>query len=328
MFEKSPNASSRSAGSLVLSLSLHGVAVIAIFLAHYSIAPAPRREATVRLFAPAPAPAHASAPIRKPAAIRAPKRFIPPAAAKLAIPAPIVPEAPAIQALPSIAIPAPPTIVAAEAPPAPKPIEPPAVPVRTGVFANAAAVTKGAPNTAAQVRTGGFAGASAGPDAARHTAQVSAAGFGDAGIAGNVSTRRAVASAGFGDASSAAISTGGHGAVRAGGFGDAVAAAPPVNVRRAAAAASPVTAARILDKPRPAYTEEARRLQIEGEVQLEVVFGASGEIQILRVVRGLGHGLDENAALAAKSIRFLPARREGHAVDSTATVHILFQLAS
>lgn len=88
------------------------------------------------------------------------------------------------------------------------------------------------------------------------------------------------------------------------------------------------SAAQILDKPRPAYTEEARRLLIEGEVQLEVLFGASGEIHILRVVRGLGHGLDENAVHAAKAIRFLPAKRDGRAVDSTATVHIIFQLAS
>ena len=90
----------------------------------------------------------------------------------------------------------------------------------------------------------------------------------------------------------------------------------------------PVTAAQILEKPRPAYTEEARRLQIEGEVQLEILFGASGEIHILRVLQGLGHGLDENAAQAARTIRFLPAKREGRPVDSTATVHIIFQLAS
>ncbi len=89
-----------------------------------------------------------------------------------------------------------------------------------------------------------------------------------------------------------------------------------------------MTAAQILEKPRPVYTEEARRLQIEGEVQLEILFGASGEIHILRVVRGLGHGLDENAVQAARTIRYLPAKRDGRPVDSTATVHIIFQLAS
>ena len=69
-------------------------------------------------------------------------------------------------------------------------------------------------------------------------------------------------------------------------------------------------------------------MKIEGEVQLEVLFRASGQVDIVRVVRGLGHGLDENAAQAARTIRFLPARREGRPVDSTATVHIMFQLAS
>src|SRR2546429_2735180 len=52
----------------------------------------------------------------------------------------------------------------------------------------------------------------------------------------------------------------------------------------------------------PAYTEEARRLRIEGEVVLEVVFGASGKLHVVRVVRGLGHGLDENAVRAAEQI--------------------------
>jgi TonB family protein len=110
-------------------------------------------------------------------------------------------------------------------------------------------------------------------------------------------------------------------------LGDAVAAAPSAGGPRSQS--EPLaTTAQILDKPRPAYTEEARRLRIEGEVQLEVLFGASGEIHILRVVHGLGHGLDENAAVAAKATRFLPAKRDGRAVDSTALVHITFQLAS
>jgi TonB family protein len=83
----------------------------------------------------------------------------------------------------------------------------------------------------------------------------------------------------------------------------------------------------ILFKPRPQYTEEGRRLQIEGEVSIEVLFAASGEIRILRVARGLGHGLDENAVRAAQAIRFRPAVRDGIAVDFAGTVRITFQLA-
>jgi protein TonB len=111
-----------------------------------------------------------------------------------------------------------------------------------------------------------------------------------------------------------------------GAFGDAsVAAASPVSARGSAASAT--VAAEILDKPRPSYSGEALRLKIEGEVLLEVMFEASGETKVVRVIRGLGHGLDEAAMSAARRIRFRPARRDGAAVDSSAVVHIVFQLA-
>jgi TonB family protein len=94
------------------------------------------------------------------------------------------------------------------------------------------------------------------------------------------------------------------------------------------APALPVTrSVEILSKPRAAYTEEARRRRIEGEVLLDVLFAASGQVRVLGTVRGLDHGLDENAIAAAEAIRFRPAERAGIAVDSAAIVHIVFQLA-
>jgi TonB family protein len=90
----------------------------------------------------------------------------------------------------------------------------------------------------------------------------------------------------------------------------------------------PVTrSVEILSKPLPAYTEEARRQRVEGEVLLEVMFAASGQVRVLGTVRGLGHGLDESAIAAAEAISFRPAERAGIAADSTAIVHIVFQLA-
>lgn len=83
----------------------------------------------------------------------------------------------------------------------------------------------------------------------------------------------------------------------------------------------------ILEKPQPAYTEEARRLRIEGTVRLRVVFGAAGQIRVLSVVQGLGHGLDEAAIQAAEAIRFRPARRDGRPVDAPAVIQIQFQIA-
>jgi len=83
----------------------------------------------------------------------------------------------------------------------------------------------------------------------------------------------------------------------------------------------------ILSKPTPEYTEEARTLRIEGDVVLEVEFCASGRVTVVRVIRGLGHGLDEAATRAAQSIRFKPAQSGGRAIDFHTTVHILFRLA-
>jgi TonB family protein len=111
------------------------------------------------------------------------------------------------------------------------------------------------------------------------------------------------------------------------GFGDATIAAA-ASQTRATAPTSPLTPVEILSKPRPAYTDDARRLLIQGEVLLQMVFLASGEIRVDRVVRGLGHGLDETAVAAARGIRFRPARRAGMPVDFEATVHILFELAN
>jgi TonB family protein len=102
----------------------------------------------------------------------------------------------------------------------------------------------------------------------------------------------------------------------------AMAKAQPTAVKVAALA--PVA---ILSKPAPIYTEEARRLHVEGSVTLNVVFAASGEVHIVGVVKGLGHGLDEAATAAARQIRFTPARREGQSVDYPATIHIVFALS-
>jgi len=83
----------------------------------------------------------------------------------------------------------------------------------------------------------------------------------------------------------------------------------------------------ILYKPNPVYTEEARRLGIQGEVTLSVVFQASGAIRVLGVVKSLGHGLDQAAEDAAAQIRFKPAQRDGKPADFPATLRIEFRLA-
>jgi len=90
----------------------------------------------------------------------------------------------------------------------------------------------------------------------------------------------------------------------------------------------PTTPVEILYKPTPVYTNEARKLNLEGEVLLEVMFRADGELTVNRVLRGLGHGLDEAALNAAGKIRFKAAQRNGTPINSTAVVHVLFRFAS
>jgi len=73
--------------------------------------------------------------------------------------------------------------------------------------------------------------------------------------------------------------------------------------------------ARLLFKPEPQYTEEARRNQITGTVVLRVVFASSGEVVQIRATRTLPFGLTERAIAAARQIRFVPAMRAGHPVS-------------
>ena len=118
--------------------------------------------------------------------------------------------------------------------------------------------------------------------------------------------------------------TGHSSGVRTGAFGKPETAGQPAPRSRPA---EPVfTPVEIISKPKPAYTEEARNLKLEGQVSLEVVFLSSGSIRIVRVVHGLGHGLDEAAQQAALQVRFRPATRGGVPVDTSATIHITFQL--
>ena len=151
-------------------------------------------------------------------------------------------------------------------------------------------------------------------------------GYGN-GTGGSKGARGVIASTGFGNGV-AVGSKGGpaHGSVQQGVFASEqpVASAPKV---KQAAVVSNTTPVEVLFKPRPAYTDEARTKKIEGEVLLQVVFSASGDVRVQRVVQGLGYGLDESAESAARQIRFRPAQRDGEAVDSTAIVHIVFALA-
>jgi TonB family protein len=142
---------------------------------------------------------------------------------------------------------------------------------------------------------------------------------------GTGGAKGAVGSAGFGSETAAGNRR--SGTVQEGLFATAETMAGQPHVRKTAnetPAEEPVV---ILFKPQPQYTAEAKQMKIQGEVLLQVVFKASGQVDVQRVIKGLGHGLDENAEAAARLIKFKPARQDGQPVDFPATVRIQFELA-
>jgi len=146
------------------------------------------------------------------------------------------------------------------------------------------------------------------------------------GIKGTVASAdfgNGVATAGRGDGRSSGRGSAG---VQSSGFGSQEIAQNTPHVQRVDSGPA-ATLVEITYKPNPVYTNEARNLKLEGEVLLEVEFAANGQLHVNRVVQGLGHGLDEAAIAAANKMRFKPASRNGQAMDSTAIVHVVFQLA-
>ena len=290
----------RHTTGLWLSVVVHAAVVVPIVVTIGAPATPPTPSTrSMRVFLPAmlppapvvtprlPAPPPPPPPVREVARAEAPK------------PLPVAPIAA------KIVEPAAPPLVPAD-PAVERRIETPAIqrPIETGLFER----TNGARanQAAAAVVTGGFESAAASPRDAAH-------GLG------------AVTTGGFITGARAPRAVNPSGEVQAAGF-DQRASAP---VRPSAAApATPVDRpVEIVFKPTPEYTDEARSARIEGTVSLELEFTAAGDVRMLRVVRGLGHGLDEAAERAALRIRFKPAQSDGRPVDYRATVHITFRLS-
>lgn len=146
------------------------------------------------------------------------------------------------------------------------------------------------------------------------------------GVAGGRDTRGTVASAGFSHGVVGGTGKpGGTGrAVEKTGFGAGFGQAPSARRREEVAHSTPLV---LISKPRPGYTDEAKKLKIQGDVTLQVRFTATGQVEVLRVVSGLGYGLDQLAQQAARHIQFKPATRDGHPVDEVTVIHVTFQLA-
>ena len=81
-----------------------------------------------------------------------------------------------------------------------------------------------------------------------------------------------------------------------------------------------------VDRAQPQYTDEARSANVEGVVSVEFNIAADGQVIDARIVRGLGHGLDQAALAAAKRWKFNPAMKCGKPVESKHIVNMRFQL--
>jgi TonB family protein len=227
----------------------------------------------------------------------------------------------AMPAMPS----APATIVVAPAQP------------KVGSFASAKPSAVANNDRAPAIKTGGFgdpSGVAANANATRPATIAAIGKFENApgtGQGAGAAHAGLVTTGGFGSA----VAKGAGGAVGETGMGGGTIATGGFGGNRTSNSAAPepriqqvhFTPPEVLSEPRPQYTQEARQLRIQGEITLQVRFGVDGRVEVLRIVSGLGHGLDQEAALVAEQIRFKPAVKDGQPTDHITYIHILFQLA-
>lgn len=87
-----------------------------------------------------------------------------------------------------------------------------------------------------------------------------------------------------------------------------------------------ISAPQALSSPDPEYTEEARRAKKQGTCVLWLIVDAAGHPRDIKVVRGLGLGLDAKALEAVRQWRFQPALKDGKPVDVQISVEVEFHL--
>jgi protein TonB len=87
-----------------------------------------------------------------------------------------------------------------------------------------------------------------------------------------------------------------------------------------------ISAPQAVSMPDPEYTEEARRMKTEGTCTLWLIVDAAGRPRDIRVVHGLGYGLDAKAMEAVQKWRFDPALKEGKPVSVQISIEVEFKL--
>jgi TonB family protein len=82
-----------------------------------------------------------------------------------------------------------------------------------------------------------------------------------------------------------------------------------------------------LHRTAPEYSEEGRRQQISGGIAMVVEFLPDGTVDDVKIVKGLGFGMDQKAAEAVRRTIFLPAVKEGRSVSMRMPMTMSFNLS-
>jgi protein TonB len=87
-----------------------------------------------------------------------------------------------------------------------------------------------------------------------------------------------------------------------------------------------VSAPEVLFAPEPEFSEEARKSKVSGNVLVYLQVDEQGRPMHVRVLRGLGMGLDEKALEAVRQYRFKPAMENGRPVAVEMNVDVNFNI--
>jgi len=81
-----------------------------------------------------------------------------------------------------------------------------------------------------------------------------------------------------------------------------------------------------LNRPKPNYTEDARRNRVEGTIKASALVDPGGFVNEVRLLSHLPDGLDQEAKRAIQEMRFRPGKRNGLPVAAWVTLEVEFNL--
>jgi protein TonB len=87
-----------------------------------------------------------------------------------------------------------------------------------------------------------------------------------------------------------------------------------------------VSEPKVLHAAEPEFSEEARKAKVSGNVQVYLWVDEHGNPTHVRVMRGIGMGLDEKAVEAVRQYKFKPAMENGRPVMVEMYIEVIFQI--